>query len=369
MTDKTYSARVGEKLIYPTWKSLLLELPHTKEGKNVGLSESRNALEDTLMKVDAIRRKNAGFSPELVQQLMQNARANYHKGIPIEEIKRGLDEIQLGTNEFYTIYDIQKARYTYVSERVGNVLGISPDSFSVDRMYAMLPDGGLHHPEDVHHILRWGNLAYAVTGIPGFHFRANDDHYLVRHRMSTATSNRPEIRELEYVLVEKRCYLCHVEGEGDDLQPSMHLDRWTVLNNVRNHYVRPHFVTSPDQSLLMNGTLYFLNALLIGIPVKYVMLLNERQEFDRNKAIANSINEKIKHYSGVQADLDDKNVADCFSKTIRSRVRDALNTWLPADKEHRVQTDTDAVRGVMKLGILPVPPIAEQLMYSSVTEV
>lgn len=368
MTERIYSSRLGERFVYPSWKALLNALPHTKEGKNIGLSAAQDVIDEVLETLTAIHENKAGFSPELVQQIVSRARANYHKGMPIEEVKESMDRFQFGTNEFHTIYDIQKVKYTYVSDRVETILGIPRDKFTIERMYAMLPEGGLHHPEDVHHILRWGNLAYTVLGIPGFHFRANDDHYLVRHRISTAPSDREDIRALQYIMVEKRCYLCHEGDDNGDLHPSMHLDRWTVLDNVTHHFVRPHFVTSPDQSTLMNGMLYLLNALLIGVPVKYIMLLNERMESDRNKAIANSVSEKMSHYAGLTSEMDDKSVADCFAKTIRARLREAMRIWVPSEKPHSVETDVEALKAAMKLGLVPIPPLVEQLIYSSVTE-
>jgi hypothetical protein len=97
---------------------------------------------------------------------------------------------------------------------------------------------------------------------------------------------------MEYVMVEKRCYLCHDSSADHTLKPTMHLDRWTVLDSTKHHFVQPQFVTSPNQSMMMNAMLYLLNCMLIGLQPKYIMFLNERIETDRNKAIANGVSEK-----------------------------------------------------------------------------
>jgi hypothetical protein len=368
MTDRIYSPRVGDKLMYPTWKSLILSLPFTKEGKNVGLTQDKEAMAAVMKNITAIQKKRNGFFPELAKSFVSEAKGTYHTGKPIEEVKVSMDNFNFGTNEFHTIYDIPSASYTYVSDRVYSILGIPPEEFNVQRLYSLMPEGGLHHPADVYHTLRWGNLAYIVLGIPGFVFRANDDHYLIRYRLSTAISKFPEIREMEYVMVEKRCYLCHDSSADHTLKPTMHLDRWTVLDSTKHHFVQPQFVTSPNQSMMMNAMLYLLNCMLIGLQPKYIMFMNERIETDRNKAIAIGVSEKMQQHSGLKPDLMEKTVADCFSKSIRTRIADALETWEPRPDKHIVNSDADAVKGAYKLGLLPIPPMVEKLMYSSITE-
>lgn len=368
MTDRTYSPRVGDKLMYPTWKSLILQLPFTKEGRNVGLTRDHVLLTGIMDKIAMIHKNRAGFFPELAKSFVSEAKASYQTGKPIEEVKESMDNFNFGTNEFHTIYDIPSASYTYVSDKVYSILGIKAEDFNVQRLYSLMPKGGLHHPSDVYHTMRWGNLAYIVLGIPGFIFRANDDHYLIRYRLDTSISEFPEIRDMKYVMVEKRCYLCHDSSADHELKPTMHLDRWTVLDSTKHHFIQPQFVTSPNQSMVMNAMLYLLNCMLIGLQPKYVMFMNERIETDRNKAIALSVSEKMQEHSGLKPDLMEKTVADCFSKSIRIRIAEALDTWEPAPEKHVINADSDAVKGAYKLGLLPIPPTVEKLMYSSITE-
>jgi hypothetical protein len=369
MTDRTYSPRVGDKLMYPTWKSLILQLPFTKEGRNVGLTQDHEFLMKLMDKIAVIHKNRDGFFPELAKSFVSEAKGSYHPGKPIEEVKELMDNFNFGTNEFHTIYDIPSASYTYVSDRVYSILGIRPENFNVQRLYSLMKEGGLHHPLDVYHTMRWGNLAYIVLGIPGFIFRANDDHYLIRYRLDTSISECAEIRDMKYVMVEKRCYLCHDSSADHQLKPTMHLDRWTVLDSTKHHFIQPQFVTSPNQSIVMNAMMYLLNCMLIGLQPKYVMFMNERIETDRNKAIALSVSEKMQEHSGLKPDLMEKTVADCFSKSIRIRIAEALDTWEPSPQKHVINADSDAVKGAYKLGLLPIPPMVEKLMYSSITEV
>jgi hypothetical protein len=369
MTDRLSHFRLGERLTYPTWKSLVNALYSTEESKHSNVYRGHEKIAKTFERLDAIRAKHDGFHPELALQFVEEAEGTYHTGLPLRDVKESMDRFHFGSNEFHSVYHIPTASYSYISPRIENILGIKPEDFTLERIYSMMPEGGLHHPEDIHHVLRWGNLAYVVLAIPGFVFRANDDHYLVRHRMNVRSSSIKELRDTEYVLIEKRAYLCHDSETGTQLKPSMHLDRWTVLDDVKAHYVRPQFVTSPNQSALMNSILYLLNAMLINVPVKFLLLLNERIDHDRNKAIANNVCDKIKFHAGIQCDLDDQKVADCFAKTIRSRMKEAINTWEPKEGGHQIKTDTDAVKAGLKLGLLPIPPMVEKLIYRGITDV
>lgn len=368
MTEKAYPSRVADKIVYPTWKALLNLISETKEAKNIGFPDASKAFEHIPDLIKNLREYHLGFAPNFVMDVVAQSEANYFRGIPIEEVQESMERFQFGSNEFHTVYDMKTASYSYVSPRVEAVLGIKPENFTVEKLYASGANKSLIHSEDLSHVLRWGNLAYIVLSLKGFSFRANDDHYLIRHRISVEESTRKNMRDLGYILIEKRCYLCHEGGDTEKIVPSMHLDRWTVLENSASHTVRPLFITSPDQSILMNATLYLLNAMLLDVPIKYIMLLNERTESDRNKAIANSVSDKLNFYSGLVSELDDKSVADCFAKTIRPRMREIVNTWLPQCSRFSVDTDVDALKAAQKLGLVPIQPMVEQMLYSSITE-
>lgn len=368
MTERTYSLRVGDRLIFPSWKSLFSALYETEEGKILNSEEGRAMIDSILAKIESLRDRNDAFHPELAMQLLADAKAEYRPGLPINDVRESIDRLFLGSNEFYSIYDIPSASNLFVSDRVEQVLGVCKDQFTPLNMYGLVP-GGLHHPHDVLHVLRWGNIAYIVLGIPGFVFRANDDHYLIRHRISTKTSKIKELRDRGFVVLEKRCYLAHDTMTGDALKPSLHLDKWTMLEATKLNYVHPMFVTSPNQSMIMNAVMYMLNATMLNFPVKFLLLMSERMEHDRNKAVANKVCEKIGYYAGFQTDMDDQKVADCFAKTIRSKMTELINTWEIYDEKVGVNTDSEAVKAAMRLGLLPVPPLVEQLIYKGITEV
>ena len=368
MTERLYSLRVGERLQYPSWKSLFSALYLTEEGSMLDCVEGREMIYHILDKIETVRDRNDGFHPELAMQLLSDCKAEYRTGMPISEVKEGIDRLFLGSNEFHSIFDIPTASNSFVSERINSVLGISPEDFTTVRMYGMLPEGGFHHPEDLLHVLRWGNIAYIVLGIPGFVFRANDDHYLIRHRMNVKSSSIKELREKEFVLIEKRCYLAHDTYTGELLKPAIHLDRWTVLDSVKSHYVHPMFVTSPNQSNAMNAMMYLLNALMLNFPVRFLLLMNERMEHDRNKAVANRVCEKIEYYSGMAPEIDDQKVADCFAKTIRPKMEDLINVWEASPTKIQIRSDSEAVKAAMRLGLLPIPPFVERLIYKGITD-
>lgn len=369
MTERLYVARPGDKIVFPTWRSLFHALYHSEEGRILNVPDCKNIIHQVLEKVEAVRLTETAFVPGLSMRFVMEGAADYQPGIPVQQVNDLLNGLSFGSNEFHTIYDIPSASYSFTSPKLEQILGIETSNFNLPNLYGNLPEGGLHHPQDVFHVVRWGNLAYVVFGIPGFKFRANDDHYLIKHRVNVRSSSIKELSEAEYAMIEKRCYLCNDIISGDKLRPSMHLDRWTVLDNERNHFVRPQFVTSPDQSAVMNGVLYLLNALLINIPIKFLLFMNERMESDRNKAVAMAVSEKMERYARVKPDIDDQKVADCFAKTIRSKMNDIINIWEPSPGGHSIKTDAEAVRAAQKLGLLPIPLLVERLMYQGISEI
>ncbi len=367
MTDKLYIARVGDRIVFPTWRSLFHSLYHSEEGRFLNVPDCKSVINSVLEKVEAVRLTETTFVPGLSMRFVLEGAAEYQPGVPIQQVNSFLNGFNFGSNEFHTIYDIPTSTYSFISPKLEDILGISQRDFTLPNLYGNLP-GGMHHPSDVFHAVRWGNLAYVVFGIPGFKFRANEDHYLIKHRIRVSDSCIKPLAHSEFVMIEKRCYLCNDIISGDKLRPSMHLDRWTVLDNERNHFVRPQFVTTPDQSAVMNAVLYLLNALLLNVPTKFILFMNERMDTDRNKAVAVRVSEKMERYARVKPDIDDQKVADCFAKTIRAKMSDLIHIWEPTAEGHSVKTDAEAVRTAQKLGLLPIPLLVERLLYQGISE-
>lgn len=364
MTDKKDTTPNFE-LIYPTWKSLLSDLFREIRKKEDHVQISSMKIQKLIDKVNILKNFEIGFDPNIVADFVQDGEATYEPGISLSEIREGIQKLSLGSNEFYTIYDIDAQNYVYVSDKVYDALGIKKENFTTFEVYSDKSSEGLLHPSDVFHVMKWGYLSYLVLATPGFKFRSNNDHYFISHRLRTNIVNDNESR---YAVVEKRCYLCNDAATNNNFHPRMHLDRWTVLAEDPNHVVKAKFISTIDQDSSLNTLMYLLNALLMGVSPKFLILLNERILADRNKAVAAAVTEKINTYMGIDVDLDEQQVADCFSKTIRNKLSKLHNKWEPSSKkQYKIVSDAEAVRVATRLGLLPFTKDVERIIYSGIS--
>ena len=274
-------------------------------------------------------------------------------------------------NEFYVLFDIQNFRYHKVDEKIKNILGIDPQDFTLAAMAGLDPENNLYHRDDYLHVVRWACIAYMTISAPIFKWETNQDIYRVNFRAGTKKSKIQELKDIQYVCLEKNCIIiCH-EHKTNMIRPSYHFDKWTVLPFEYFRYVNPRFLSTPSRELAINGYLYLLNILLLNIPIKYVVMLQARHEGKNNAAATNVINSKIEKYSKNTYRFTEKQITDSIQKTIRLRIEQTFNQCDKREKSERVQckTDHDAIELALKMGILPIPPAIEQLIFRSCTEI
>lgn len=353
------------ELSYPTWKKLLQDLFKSEEFMQTGINMTSHKIQKLINQVGSLRNKHTGFYPDIAVDFIDKSGANYISGDDLSQIQESIERLNLGSNEFHTVYHMPTYQYTYVSEKVEKVLGVKKEDFTAYNVYGNKGKDGLQHPVDNFHVMRWGYLSYIVLATPGFHFRANNDHYLIRHRIKTKKKLNSKSVKDRYVVIEKRCYLCHDSLTSEKFKPTMHLDRWTVLKEDPTSLVRPLFVSEGEQDYIMNSLIYLLNAVLMGVSPKYLILLNERIKADRHKAVAVEVSKKINHYKGFDVDLAEQQVADCFSKTIRQKMFNLINFWEPIPRDSNKHfTDTDIVMAATRLGLIPFSEDIEALIYN-----
>jgi hypothetical protein len=196
-----------------------------------------------------------------------------------------------------------------------------------------------------------------------------EDQYRVRFRVGTAKSRIPAIRNQEYVALEKLCFLFYDKTMDGSTRPIYHFDKWLVYPESEFEYVRPSWLSSANRQVFLNDLLYLINAYIIGIPSQYLLYLHERSRNDRNKTVANSISNNLKLYANIDHNIDEHQVADCFAKTIRNRVSQAMNRWdkRKLDDMLDISNDQEAVHYAKVLGILPIPKNVLEGLYRNVT--
>ncbi len=152
------------------------------------------------------------------------------------------------------------------------------------------------------------------------------------------------------------------------MNPKLHIDKWLIYDRSEFEQVRPTWISTIERQSILNDLLYLLNAGLLDFPVQYLLYLQERSSVDRNKAIAERLNDQILRHAGIEAQLDEQQIADCMAKTIRPRIAQAVNQW-----EHRkphdlctVDSDIQAVEAARSLGLLPIPDRIRKILYKNI---
>jgi|JI10StandDraft_1071094.scaffolds.fasta_scaffold269931_1 hypothetical protein len=354
--------------VYPSWKSTIYALVNSFESTRNGKGVSVKEIEQRLAMLDLVKKSIKKFHPsQIIEMLAQ-------KGGPelppnrFNELLEQFQRICIAENQFYTIYDVKLGWHSIIDSKIESALGIKADQFSLQAMAGMDDKNPLYHPEDVNHMNRWACISYMLISFPGFEWNTLSDYYYVSHRVGTQSSMDESIRNRGYVMLEKRCYPLFGFDNSSQLKLAYHFDQWSVLDASGFDYVKPHWVTTSNQSELLNALFYLHNAYLMDVSPKHLLMLNEKIRFDRNKAIANILNEKIKRLSNYDANLDEIQLGNAFAKTIRHKISCAMNVWdkRVADNLVDITSDQEAVHYAKVLGLLPLPKIVEELIASNV---
>ncbi|MBS0644996.1 MAG: hypothetical protein JSR97_00190 [Verrucomicrobia bacterium] len=362
-----------EKVAFPLLRELLVGLIrkfHTLGYcGGVPLEELTNLIlsQTEYLKISIFNYKEGG-----IDEVIKESKCDLSSSIDsLQAIIQRSKESWQSPNEFFLLFDIAKGKEAYIDEKINEVLGISPDEFKVASLDLHNPSSSIYYEEDVYHVLRFAMISYFILALPCFKWSSQSDHTLVRFRLKTNKSRIEAVQKLPYITVEKRCYLVYDNVNHRIGMPQYHFDIFSVYPHLPINYVTTTFVTKDNQGEYINSLAYVLNMVLIGIPPKYVLLLDERQRHDRNKMVAKSLCNAILHRTGKQIELDEHQVADCFAKTIRQRVEDAFNTWDFRSLRNRViiNSDTESVLYAKKLGLLPIPALVKDMLYEMVISV
>ncbi|MCC6599354.1 MAG: hypothetical protein IT223_01615, partial [Crocinitomicaceae bacterium] len=330
--------------------------------------KSANSINATIEKLAVIQKNVHENPPVIAMQVLINASGLYVPGPNIKDILNKVDDITIGSNEFYSIYDLEKEKFLTVDPKVLEVLGIGSNSVTIQSLFGMDPNQRLFYEEDVDHVARWAGIAYIVLAFPGFSFKAISDHYKVNFRVAINNSINPQINEAKIIMLEKKCYLVYDDKNPSNKEPRFHFDRWTVYDASQFEYVSPVFVTNLQQGTYMNALAYLLNAFLLEVPPKYIAIMEEKRKTDRNKAVANELNKNLLNYTGIEYEFDESQIGDCFAKSIRHKMAEIMRIWDRSSKNISVLSDQEAMQCARKLGLIPVPTLVKQLLYRNILD-
>lgn len=363
---KTEEKKSQLKINFPTWKSILVKLLEEEIEKNptatIPIAQYLNQFAE---KMDLIQSDIKNKTASVSLQMMIRSMANYCPDKTLPELNEIQKKFSGTKNEFHSIFNIEKNAFEWVSNNISDVLGISPDEFTLTKLIGNESVSPLIHPEDIPHFMRWAGISYLLFSIPGFTFESNTDYQLVKFRISTEKSKIASIRNLKFVLISKKSSL-HISDETITSFgiPKYHFDTWSISEPSYFDIVKPMFVTNFDQSQFMNNLAFVINALLIEIPVKYLIIINQRGNHDRNKSVAHAINQNIRNYANVNFEFDENKIGDYLNKSIKPKITSIAKNWCPELKSS-ITGDLETVSYTKKLGLLNMPVQIERLIYQN----
>lgn len=353
-----------KKLSFPDWHEIMYSLikGYSNELEQDHIEYSKTFLE----KAEKI--KNIGFGNHiaLTMQIAIDSNAfNQEESefINPDDFKKNITEI----NEFYSVFELNKGEFIEVDTKIEDILGISPNNFTIAKLFAADLHNPLFHPEDVSHVIRWAGIAYAVLGFPGIKILPLRDYYKISFRLNTESSSLKQIQRKKFVTLEKKCFLQLDEINTNFKFPRYHFDKWNVFPSENFEFVKPYFVSTEQQSAILNKLSYLMNAYLLDISPKYLLMLDSRREFDRNKEIANEINTNIKEFGQIEFQFSENQIADYFSKTIRNKIGFMAEKWDKIMKYGSIQSEQQAITIAQKFGLIPIPHDIKEWIYMNLS--
>ncbi len=349
-------------LKFPSWKEIALE--YSK--KELGSETSETLLSIVNSKFELIQNLIETNHPAVALKILADAEGNYISGKSYESILNYIDSTQIGVNEFQTIYSTKEQKYIHVGDSISDVLGIEPNNFTIESFLGFAEINFIH-PEDLPHVVRYAGIAYTALCLPCFTFKVNQDYYKIKFRALFPNSSMPSIQK-QVFSIEKKSFLTIDETKNELSFPSLHFDFWTVTSDDVSDIVTPRFTSDFTQTEQMNCVAFILNATLLNFPIKYLILLHERQFTDRNKDVSVTVNNQIREITGLESNITEQQIGDYFSKTVRKKVGEVYSKWSQSKGTEIPFSETQAIHQAQKLGLLPIPEKIKNLIYSRVGE-
>lgn len=349
-------------LKFPSWKEIAVEYSKNE----LGTETSETLISIMNSKFELIQNLIDTNHPAVALNILADAEGNYVSGKSYESILNYLDSTQIGVNEFQTVYSTKEQKYIHVGKSISEVLGIDPNDFTIESFLGFAENNFIH-PEDLPHVVRHAGVAYTTLCLPCFTFKVNQDHYKIKFR-AVFSNSRVKSMQSQIFGLEKKSFLTIDETKSELSFPNLHFDFWSVTTTEISDIVTPRFISDFTQTDQMNCVAFILNAALLNFPIKYLILLHERQFTDRNKEVSVSVNNQILEISGLKSNITEQQIGDYFSKTIRKKIGEVYRKWSQAKDLEVPISETQAIHQAQKLGLLPIPEKIKTLIYSRVGE-
>lgn len=354
----------SQKIAFTNWKTSLTKFLELEMSKNPNLClPVAKYLSQFIEKMDLIKNDIANKSASVSLQMMIRAMASYEQDKDLPSLQDLTKLFPSSKNEFQSIFNIEENKFIWVSSNIEKTLGIKNEDFNLENLIGINGDPMIF-AEDLPHFMRWAGISYLLFSIPGFKFESNNDYQLIKFRINTSNSEIKEIKNLNSLVLAKKSQLyISNESTSESGIPKYHFDTWTIYDASFFDHVKPHYVTSFTQSSFMNDLAYLINCILIDFPVKYLLILNERSKHDRNKLVANTMNEKLQKFAKVDGNLDEYKIGDYINKSIKPKLTNVCKNWCPELKEDIIG-DYEAINYAKKMGIIPIPAQVESILYA-----
>jgi hypothetical protein len=362
---KTEKLKTQQKINFPTWKQVLSKLLEEEIQKNpISTIPIANYLNQFSEKMELIKDDIKNKSASVSLQMMIRAFANYQADKSLPELISIQENFRGTKTEFHSIFNIEMNSFEWVSRNISEILGIEENDFTIENLIGIKSEPLIHH-DDIGHFMRWAGISYLLFSIPGFTFESNSDYQMINFRIRTDKSKIESIKKLKHILISKKSQLyISPESTTNTGIPKYHFDTWSIMEPSYFESVKPLFVTNFEQSQFMNNLAFIINALILEIPVKYLIIINERGKHDRNKSVAHAINENIRKYSNLNFEFDEYKIGDYINKSIKPKITIISKQWCP-ELQGDITGDLEAVSFGKKLGLIGIPDSIERLIYSN----
>jgi hypothetical protein len=269
-------------------------------------------------------------------------------------------------NEFYSIFDLENLIHLKIDDNIRQKLGIEPQHYNIKALAGLDPQHHLYHSEDVQHVIRWVSLAFVLIKLNLFKWRYKEDLFRICFRAGTSSSSVKEIRDAKYMCLEKSCVLINADdGVFEGLTPHYLLNKTSLLPASYFNYVKLRFVSSPKREAAINTILYLFNIALLDIPLKHLILLQERANHKNMAEATSSLNKKIFQHHRIDNCYTEKQFSDTIQKTIRLKISQAFNLWSRNNKlkPQYSESDMETIEFAKRIGLIPIPPNVYQSLF------
>jgi len=279
---------------------------------------------------------------------------------------------KLGSNQFLTLYNSRAFNFEWIDERVENVLNIPRRNFSIEGIRGFDTKLNLYHPMDVLHFMRYGTLVYLVSSLKGIKMTAMKDFYSVVFRMGQNLEDLSDDVNQSTKIVERKCYPVKLNYYGetaDQNHSTLHLDVWSVTENVENHkYVKPNieFVGNAKMTKFINTLFYIYNAKVLRFNPKDLAVLSFLDDFDQPEETRTSMNRDVRKFSGRDVQFAAKAFTD-FSYYLNKRLTKSLMLYsLGSENNSSYYNRLNRLGKAKSLGLLPLSAELKEIILSKV---